>query len=67
MDNPQKLITQSEARRLHGNVSAMTWWRWRQAGIVPEPVVIQGRNYYAADELAKVQQALVNQRTRAIG
>jgi len=45
----------------------MTWWRWRQAGLVPEPVVIRGRNYYRADDLAKMQRALVNQRTGAIG
>jgi len=64
---PHKLITQTDARRLYGEVSAMTWWRWRKAGLVPEPLVIQGRNYYRADDLAKAQGALVNQRTQAIG
>jgi len=65
--NPHQLVNQTEARRLNGDVSAMTWWRWRQAGLVPEPVVIRGRNYYRADDLAKMQRALVNQRTGAIG
>lgn len=66
MANPQQLIAQTEARRLNGDVSAMTWWRWRNAGIVPEPVVIQGRNYYRASDLAKMQNALANRRTQEI-
>jgi hypothetical protein len=24
----------------------MTLWRWRHVGIIPPPVVIQGRNYW---------------------
>ena len=39
------LITDAELRRIFGNVSAMTIWRWRKAGILPPPVVICGRNY----------------------
>ena len=43
LDDP--LIHDSELKRIAGNVSAMTLWRWRKAGILPAPLVINGRNY----------------------
>lgn len=43
-DDP--LITQRQARHLAGNISDMTMWRWRQAGIIPPPISIRGRNYW---------------------
>jgi hypothetical protein len=42
-DDP--LISAGTARALAGGISAMTLWRWRHVGIIPPPVVIQGRNY----------------------
>ena len=42
-DDP--LIHDSELRRIAGGVSSMTIWRWRKAGILPAPLVINGRNY----------------------
>jgi hypothetical protein len=43
-DDP--LISAGAARALAGGISAMTLWRWRHVGIIPPPVVIQGRNYW---------------------
>jgi len=43
-DDP--LIPQRTARRLAGGISDMTMWRWRQAGIIPPPISIRGRNYW---------------------
>lgn len=40
------LVSQTDVRRRLGNVSNMTIHRWRKAGILPEPVVIAGRNYW---------------------
>lgn len=40
------LITQPQLKRLTGDVSDMTIWRWRRAGLIPEPTNIRGRNYW---------------------
>jgi hypothetical protein len=29
----------------------MTEWRWRKAGILPEPVQVRKRNYYRREDL----------------
>jgi len=29
----------------------MTFWRWRQKGIIPEPMKIQNRNFWRRGEL----------------
>lgn len=47
-DDP--LITSGTARALAGGVASMTLWRWRKAGIIPEPIVIRGRNYFRRGE-----------------
>ena len=44
------LINSSEARRLAGNISGMTLWRWGRAGVIPPPLRIRGRNYWRRDE-----------------
>lgn len=52
------LIGSTVCRRLAGNISDMTLWRWRQAGIVPPPLVIRGRNYWKRGEfLAAIERA----------
>ncbi len=40
------LITAGTACDLAGGISRMTLWRWREAGIIPAPIVIRGRNYF---------------------
>jgi len=40
------LISAADGRALAGNISAMTEWRWRRAGLLPEPIHVRGRNYY---------------------
>lgn len=44
--HPDALLTSAEARRLAGDISTMTEWRWRRDGLLPAPVQIRGRNYY---------------------
>jgi hypothetical protein len=43
-DDP--LITAKTACALAGDISRMTLWRWGEAGIIPRPLTIRGRNYY---------------------
>jgi len=43
------LISASTARKLAGDVSAMTLWRWQQAGVIPAPIQIRRRNYWSRD------------------
>lgn len=36
-------------RRMFGDISPMTLWRWQQKGLLPEPRKINGRSYWDAD------------------
>lgn len=42
------LVTQPQLKRIAGGVSDMTVWRWRRAGLLPEPTCVRGRNYWSA-------------------
>lgn len=57
---PEQLISDTDLRRIFGNVSAMTIWRWRDAGILPQPVKIRKRNYTPASVVAEAQERLMN-------
>jgi hypothetical protein len=37
----------------------MTVWRWTQRGVLPKPVVINGRNYWASEQLDAYDAARV--------
>jgi hypothetical protein len=41
-----------------GNISAMTEWRWRRAGLLPEPIQVRGRNYYRRAEFMRALRNL---------
>lgn len=43
-------ISAKEARRLAGNISDMTLWRWIEHEIVPEPLYIRRRRYWRRRE-----------------
>lgn len=47
----EQLIHQTELRRMLGGVSDMTLYRWREAGTLPQPIVIHRRNYYRRSEI----------------
>jgi len=52
-----KLVAAPTARREYlGNISTMTEWRWRQAGILPEPIRIRKRNFYRESDLLAVPE-----------
>lgn len=53
-----RLISQPQLRRLFGDISDMTIWRWRQSGLLPQPIVINRRNFYRASEIAEMQEKL---------
>jgi hypothetical protein len=46
-----KFFSDPELRRRYGGVSAMTLWRWRQAGLLPQPTNFNGRNYTAEPDV----------------
>ena len=52
------LISQKQLKRNFGNVSDMTIWRWRRSGTIPQPVKINGRNFYRQSELLQSQTEL---------
>ena len=41
------------------SISSMSEWRWRKAGLLPEPVKIRGRAYYRRDELEQCYAKLM--------
>jgi len=51
------LIPQSVAKLLAGDVSDMTFWRWRKAGLIPELRKIRGRNYWRRSEFLSALEA----------
>jgi len=51
----ESLVTQATLKQIVGGISDMTVWRWRRAGIIPEPTTIRGRNYWRTCD---VQSAL---------
>jgi predicted DNA-binding transcriptional regulator AlpA len=44
VDDP--LLPQRAVKKMFGDTSDMTMWRHRQRGILPEPVKINGRNFW---------------------
>lgn len=44
LDDP--LLPQKQVKKMLGDPSDMTMWRHRQRGILPNPVKINGRNYW---------------------
>jgi predicted site-specific integrase-resolvase len=48
-------LVPSRPARLRFGVSSVTWWRWRNDGLVEPPVVINGRNYFTESGLARTK------------
>ena len=56
METRNKLVPATKARNEYfGGISAMCEWRWRKSGILPEPISINGRNFYRESDLIAVQ------------
>ena len=50
------LIDSTAARQRLGDKSLMTMWRWVQAGILPAPVKINGRNFWREADIERIQR-----------
>jgi hypothetical protein len=57
---PDPLINSAEQRRLAGNISSMTLWRWGKAGLIPRPIKIRGRNYRRRGEFMRALEMASN-------
>ena len=44
-------IRETPARELAGGVCKMTFLRWREDGIIPQPIKLRGQNYWRRQEL----------------
>jgi predicted DNA-binding transcriptional regulator AlpA len=50
----EALITSKEVKRRLGGVSDMTIHRWRERGILPDPVKIGARNFWRENDIATI-------------
>lgn len=58
-EQQNRLIPAPKVRREYfGDISAMTEWRWRKAGILPEPIQIRRRNFYRESDILDVQRRM---------
>lgn len=66
MTEDHKLVPAPKARREYfGGISAMTEYRWRQAGILPTPIKIRKRCFYRESDLIAIQERFANGETAA--
>lgn len=51
-------IASREVRRMFGNVSEMTLWRWMRSETVqfPRPISISGKNYWSLGDLRRFRE-----------
>lgn len=54
METQGRLLAARAVRERLGDVSDMTLWRWQRDGILPQPVKINGRNYWPESAIAAV-------------
>ena len=45
-ERPDDLLPAREVRRINGDISEITLWRWVRDGKFPKPVKFNGRNYW---------------------
>ena len=57
-----KFFSDPELRRRYGGVSAMTLWRWRQAGLLPQPANFNGRNYTAEPDVLECDKRFLGRK-----
>ena len=53
--NLAKLVSSRTVRAELGDVSEMTIWRWVQSGVLPQPIKINGRNYWQVSAVERVK------------
>ncbi len=63
--NTEKLVSSRTARTELGDISEMTIWRWVQAGILPQPIKINKRNYWPASAIERVKTGKAEARAKA--
>jgi predicted DNA-binding transcriptional regulator AlpA len=51
----ERLVSSRTARAELGDVSDMTIWRWIKAGVLPQPIKINKRNYWPASAIERVK------------
>ena len=48
------IVKENDARRLLGNISRSTMYRWQTTGVIAKPLKINGQNFYQLDELKEL-------------
>lgn len=56
-----RLLPTRAVKARFGDPSNMTIWRWVQRGILPEPVKINGRNYWHETDVDAVPEKAAKQ------
>jgi DNA-binding transcriptional MerR regulator len=51
----EPILTCTEARKLCGDVSYVTFWRWERDGLIPPAIRINKRKYWTQSMLQEVR------------
>lgn len=54
LESGRKLIAAQAVKERFGGISHMTLYRWTKSGVLPEPVQINGRNYWNENDIDAV-------------
>lgn len=50
------LLNSRQVRKMFGDISQMTLWRWVRDGVLPEPKRINGRDYWFLSQVQELQR-----------
>ena len=60
------LVRATSVKRLFGDISDMTLWRWIRHRNFPQPQKIAGRNYFVLDQIEQWKASQIDQHKHVV-